>query len=57
MSEKPCNCVGKDHQLGCPELDTLFAAMLKPKRTTKEAEQIHAEIQEQTEDEVVRVSS
>jgi hypothetical protein len=56
-SEKSCDCVGKDHQLGCPALDTLFASMLKPKRTMKEVEQAQVEIRDEATDEVVRAES
>ena len=55
MSETNCSCksVGKDHNLGCPALDSLFASMLKPKRTTQEVEQAPVAIKEESQDEVI----
>lgn len=55
MSETDCSCnsVGKDHNLGCPALDSLFASMLKPKRTTPEVEQAPVEIKDESQDEVI----
>ena len=55
MSETDCSCnsVGKGHKLGCPVLDSLFASMLKPKRTTQEVEQAPVEVKDESQDEVI----
>ena len=55
MSQTDCSCnsVGKDHKLSCPVLDSLFASLLKPKRTTEEVEQAPVAIKEESQDEVI----
>ena len=55
MSQSDCSCnsVGKDHKLGCPALDSLFASLLKPKRPTPEVEQAKVGIKDESQDEVI----